>query len=155
MDRDTLRAIEWDCAKVVQSFYACLDEKRYDDLGDLFAPDGVWNRLGKDLVGPEGIKQAMAGRHDWVTAHVLTNLMVEPVSEGEARTRQYVTLYRHEDVPANAGPLPVVMPIAVLCHRDTLVRIGADWRFKRKSSRAIMADPTRVTHYKPVAAPAA
>ena len=149
MERSEARAIEWDCSQTVQAFYAALDEKRYEDLANLFAEDGVWNRLGKDLVGPRAIVDAMSVREDWVTVHVLTNLAVTVVSPTEAHTHQYVTLYRHEGVAPDAGPLPVVLPLGILRHRDILVPADGKWKFKRKSSRAIMADQSRVTHYKP------
>ena len=70
MDRENARAIEWDCAKLVHEFYCALDDQRYSDLANLFAPAGVWNRLGIDLIGPHAILQAMTSRADWVTAHL-------------------------------------------------------------------------------------
>jgi hypothetical protein len=149
MDRAEERMIEWDCAQTVQAFYAALDEKRYEDLANLFAAEGIWNRLGKDLIGPQAIVQAMDARSDWVTTHIVTNLKITVVSSNEAHTNQYVTLYRHEGVRANAGPLPVVLPLAILRHRDVLMPSSGTWKFMRKSSRAIMADQSRVTHYQP------
>lgn len=147
MDRDAARAIEWDCTQLVHAFYLALDEKRYEDLAGLFAESGVWNRLGKDLVGREMILGAMKGRADWLTAHLVTNVRVNVVDESNADTVQYVTLYRHEGWSPDKGPAPVVLPLGVLKHWDRHVRVDGVWRIAHKRSRAIMTDRQRVTHY--------
>ena len=61
MDRAEQRAIEWDCTQLLIRFYNLLDAKRYEELAALFAEDGVWVRLGEELVqyadagaGPHG-----------------------------------------------------------------------------------------------------
>lgn len=147
MDRAAEREIEWDCQQVIHRFYACLDEHRYDELAGLFTETGAWVRLGRELVGPQGILDGIAERTEWLTAHVVTNVRITVESPDRARSSQYVTLYRHEDWSRDRGPAPVVLPLAVLHHRDELVRVGDRWLFQRKTSRAVMADRTRVTHY--------
>ena len=147
MNRDSERAIQWDCTQLIVSFYKFLDEKRYQDLANLFAPDGAWTRLGTQLVGPKAIAEAMSEREDWLTAHIVTNIRVEVIDADHAETTQYVTLYRHEGWSEKDGPAPVVLPLAVLRHRDKLVRQDGTWKFRQKTSRAIMTDRTRVTHY--------
>lgn len=147
MNREQERAIEWDCIQVLYEFYACLDEKRYDDLVDLFVEDGTWVRLGKELTGPQNIKAAMVEREDWLTAHLVTNARVSVRDENRADTVQYITLYRQEGVDRTAGPSPVVLPLAILCHRDQLVRAGGKWKFKRKTSQAVMVNRATVKHY--------
>jgi hypothetical protein len=71
MDSNAQREIEWDCTQPVTAFYGLLDDKRYDALVELFTQDGVWVRLGQDLVGKDRIRAAMAGRDTWITLHVL------------------------------------------------------------------------------------
>ncbi|MDB5730043.1 MAG: hypothetical protein JWQ00_3248 [Noviherbaspirillum sp.] len=147
MDKDAIRNIEWDCSRLVLNFYRYLDEKRYDDLAALFDEDGAWERLGEPLVGPQKIRETMNEREDWLTAHVVTNLMIDVVDENNANSVQYITLYRHQGWDESKGPAPVVLPLGVLRHRDALVRVGGEWKFKRKTSRAIMVNRERVTHY--------
>lgn len=141
------RAIEWDCAQHILKFYRCLDEKRYEDLVELFAEDGAWVRLNTELAGKDKIREAMRERDDWLTAHVVTNVCVDIIDENHANTTQYITLYRHEGWDESKGPAPVVLPLGVLRHRDQLVRIDGQWKFKRKTSRAIMVNRERVTFY--------
>ncbi len=147
MDRDEARKIEWDCSQLLLKFYGYLDEKRYDDLVALFAPDGAWVRLGKELAGPAAILEAMKEREDWMTAHLVSNIRVEIIGPDRADTTQYITLYRHEGFDAAAGPGPVVLPLGILRHKDQLVRMGGEWKFKRKTSRAMMVNRERVTIY--------
>ena len=140
MNRDTARAIEWDCAQVVQKFYHCLDHKKYDEMVDLFAEDGAWVRLGKQLKGRETIRKAMRERESWLTAHLVSNLHVTVIDADHAETMQYITLYRHEGVDTGDAVTaqPVVLPLAVLRHRDKLVRERGAWKIQNKSSQQIM-----------------
>ena len=148
MDRDTARGIEWDCAQLVTAFYGALDEQRYEDLANLFVTEGgIWNRLGKDLVGSQAILAAMKTRTDWLTAHLVTNIRVNVIDKDHAETIQYITLYRHEEWKPEAGPAPVVPPLGILKHWDKQFRVGQDWKIAHKRSRAMMVDRARVTHY--------
>jgi hypothetical protein len=148
MDRETARAIEWDCTQLVIRFYGALDGKRYQDLVGLFTEDGVWVRLGKELVGPKNMLAEMNERDDWLTAHIVSNIEINIVDADRVETSQYVTLYRHEGWdPAVKGPAPVILPMGILHHRDQIVRDGGVWKFKRKTSRAVMVNRERITHY--------
>ncbi|MDO8774428.1 MAG: nuclear transport factor 2 family protein [Burkholderiaceae bacterium] len=147
LDAHATREIEWECQKLILEFYGLLDDKRYDDLADLFAEDGVWVRLGQELVGPSGIKHAMAERESWLTMHLVSNLRIKVIDTSHAETIQYVTLYRQEGIDPTAGPPPVVLPLGLLRHTDKLVRVGGVWKFQRKASRAVMVNRERVTHY--------
>jgi hypothetical protein len=147
LDRNDERAIESDCTRLITAFYGLLDEKRYRELADLFTRDGVWVRLGQELVGGDAIVAAMAGRDDWLTAHLVTNIRIDVIDADNVETTQYITLYRHQGRGEDDGPAPVVPPLGILRHRDSLVRDGGVWKFTRKTSRAIMTDRQRVTHY--------
>lgn len=136
------------CRHLVHTFYRRLDNKDYDELAALFLPDGVWNRLGTDLVGPREIREAMQERSDWITAHVVTNLMVDLISTDTAETSQYITLYRSEGNADDTVPAPMEAPLGILWHRDTLQRTATGWRFRLKTSRALLVDHDRVRHYR-------
>ena len=147
MDSAFRRDAEWDCTQLVYRFYRYLDESRYDELANLFVEAGVWNRLGRDLVGAAAIREAMRERQTWITVHIVTNVQITLNDEHHAETFQYITLYRHEGWDSSKGPAPVVLPLGILRHRDQLVSDQGTWRFQRKTSRAIMTDRSRVTHY--------
>ena len=147
MDAAMRRSLEWDCTQLIYQFYGCLDDHLYEELADLFVADGAWVRLGKPLVGPQAILDTMRERKRWVTAHLVTNVRIIVTDINHAESSQYVTLYRHEDWDASHGPAPVVLPLGILRHRDKLVRIDGTWKFQIKTSRAVMVDRARVTHY--------
>jgi hypothetical protein len=147
MDRDSNLAIEWDCTKLLVKFYRLLDEKRYTELSELFAEDGAWVRLGIELTGPKAIRDAMQEREDWLTAHLLTNVEITVTGSTTAETSQYITLYRVEGYDPAQGPAEVLPPMGVLRHRDQLVRVSGEWKFKRKSSKAVLVNRGRITHY--------
>ena len=109
----------------------------------LFAHDGVWVRLGEELIGAQAILAAMAERADWLTVHVVSNIAIDIIDSDNVESTQYVTLYRHEGREEAAGPAPIVPPLGVLRHRDRLIRLDGLWKLKRKSSRAIMTNEAR------------
>lgn len=147
LDRGEARAIEWDCNQLLISFYNLLDQKDYGALADLFAEDGAWVRLGQELKGRHAIMEAMREREDWLTTHIVSNIQIKIVDPDTAETSQYVTLYRIEGHQPSKGPAAVAPPMGILHHRDTLVRRDGQWKFKRKTSRAVMVNRERVTHY--------
>lgn len=147
LDRNIERQIEWDCVQLLNKFYGYLDDGRYSEMADLFVPEGAWVRLGQELRGRDAIISAMGTRKGWLTAHILTNARVSVLDECQAHTVQYITLYRLEGHEATKGPGPVVPPLGILRHADHLVLRDGQWRFLRKTSRAIMTDRSRVTHY--------
>jgi hypothetical protein len=147
MSPDEVRAMEWDCTKLIYRFYRCLDEHLYDELANLFTATGAWVRLGKELVGPQMILSEIRERKNWMTAHLVTNVQIAVTDESHADSWQYVTLYRHEDWDPARGPAPVVLPLGILRHRDKLVREDGAWKFQRKTSNAVMTDRSRVSHY--------
>ena len=102
MQAEIRRAIEWDCTGVLLRFYRCLDESRYDELADLFAPDGVWHRFGKRRTGREDILRALHERPAaQTTRHIVTNVLVD-AREHEASATLCVTAYRHEGEASGA-----------------------------------------------------
>lgn len=147
MNRDDERGIEWDCTKLIYQFYRCLDEHLYDELASLFTETGAWVRLGKELVGPKMILAGISERKNWATAHLVTNVQIAVIDETYAESRQYITLYRHEDWDPLRGPAPVVLPLGILLHRDKLSKEEGAWKFQRKTSKAVMVDRSRVKHY--------
>jgi hypothetical protein len=89
----------------------------------------------------------MTEREDWLTAHLLTNVEVTIKDPNHAETVQYITLYRIEGYDPAQGPASVALPMGILRHRDQLIRIDGNWKFKRKESRAILVNRQRITHY--------
>jgi hypothetical protein len=120
MTREAERAIEWDCAQVLTRFFNYFDQWRYEDMADLFAPDGVWHRQGKALQGRAAILAALAERSttQWVR-HVVTNLQIDVVD---------VTPYRHDSGAKQTEPPRIRAPYLLLVVPGRLRRTDAGWK---------------------------
>ena len=79
----------------LHGFFSHLDNRRYDDVLNLFLPQGRWLRQGRWLEGREAILVALEARPaSMKVRHVISNLVVTPVTEGEAHVEAYMTAYR-------------------------------------------------------------
>ena len=139
MDRDQERAIEWDCAQVVNKFYCSLDARRYDELVNCFTPDGVWKRQGNELQGRDAIMAAMEERgENLVIRHIVTNVQVTIEDENSASTSEYITIYRHDSDEKLEGPAPLDGPGVIFLYQDKMVRSEDGWQMTDKRGRPIM-----------------
>src|ERR1700712_1359136 len=97
MDRNTARAIEWDCAQTLTRFFNYFDQWRYEDMADLFAPNGVWHRQGKGVQGKDAIVAVLNTRSRTQTVrHVVTNVQIDVTDAMTAEFLLYVTAYIHD-----------------------------------------------------------
>jgi SnoaL-like domain len=126
--RETVRAIEWDCAQLLTRFFNAFDQWHYDDMAAIFAPGGVRHRAGQSLKG-EAILTALNKRSRTQTVrHVVTNVQVDVRDTASADFLLYVTAYRHDSGTKPEKPPKIASPYLLLVVPGTLVRIGEDWR---------------------------
>ena len=129
MTREAERAIEWDCAQVLTRFFNYFDQWRYEDMADLFAPDGVWHRQGRALQGRAAILAALAERSTTQRVrHVVTNLQIDVVDADTAASLLYVTAYRHDTGAKQTEPPRIRAPYLLLVVPGRLRRTQAGWR---------------------------
>lgn len=108
------RGIEADCARVIISLFRDLDAFDYPRLIGNFAPDGLWAREGRELVGHAQILAALAQRpRNQVVRHLITNLIVDATSSSEACAGAYNTAYRALDVAAESLPARIDAPLGL------------------------------------------
>ncbi|MBT3990328.1 MAG: SnoaL-like domain-containing protein [Rhodospirillaceae bacterium] len=139
MDRDQERAIEWDCAQVVNKFYCLLDARNYDDLVNCFVADGVWKRQGNELEGRDAIMAAMQERGDTlVIRHIVTNIQVTIHDENTVSTSEYVTIYRYDSDEKLEGPAPLDGPGVIFLYQDKMTKTDSGWQMTDKRGRPIM-----------------
>lgn len=124
MSRESIAAV----GETVVRFFAALDGGAFETLADLMAPDGVWHRQGKALAGREAILKAMAERGpDVRTAHLVTNLLVEP--DADAATARFImTAFRHDGALAADAPAPLAGPFSIGFYTCRCVRHDGHWR---------------------------
>jgi hypothetical protein len=129
LGREEARAAEWDCGQVLTRFFNEFDLFHYDEMARLFAPDGVWHRQGKALVGHDAILEALHERSPTQTVrHVITNIQITAVDHDRAESLLYVTAYTNDTGAKPAAPPMIRSPSLLLTVPGRLVRTDAGWR---------------------------
>ena len=129
MDRDAARAIEWDCAQVLTRFFNAFDQWRYEDMADMFAPEGVWHRAGKSLQGKDVIVAELNKRSRTQTVrHVVTNVQVDVKEETSADFLLYITAYIHDSGVKAEKPPKIQMPSLLLVVPGQMVKRDDAWK---------------------------
>lgn len=119
-------------------FFHHLDERRYDDMLDLFTDDCRWLRQGQWLEGRPAVREALLARPAGIdTRHVMSNAYVAACSGEEATLEAYMTAYRYPigaDLPQAAGPLRINLTTTVF-----RLDAGYDWRIAQQRMVAAVA----------------
>lgn len=147
---------EQDILRLLNRLFLFLDERRYEPLAALFAPDGCWHRQGHLLRGRDAIIEALSTRSPTMRiCHVITNGLVEAVGEGRAQAQCVMTAYRHDSgTPAGGAPAsgtaaeapPEIAGPAVMARvRSRLIRLPEGWRIEEMTMDYLFhfAAPTR------------
>lgn len=96
------------CENQVLRFFRYLDERRYESLAGLMAPDGIWHRQGKVLKGPAQVLAAVQSRSPTMRiAHIATSLAVESIAADQCTVHGYMLIIRHDPGVLTADPLPL------------------------------------------------
>lgn len=115
---------------LLRLFYA-LDTRDYGGVVSSFHEDGTWLRMGKRLVGPAQMRQALEQRSEtMVIHHVITNVLFEEADASHCSLVCYLTAYRHDSGKRIAGPAPLSGPAQVgICRAEATRKSAAEgWR---------------------------
>ena len=116
------------CRDVVTRCIRALDGRDYDTVAGSFAADGVWDRAGEALAGPEAVRQALDKRPaDLETQHLISNMVVDFPSETSAVVSYTLAAYAQRS--GSAYHLH-----AIFKANDRLVTDGATWRFQHRAA---------------------
>ena len=117
-DKDEIR-------ELMHLYCQCMDEGRFEELGQLFASDGEW-------IAPYRTARTPAGIAEWLTQsvpaeprrmhYVMNSLIRVDGATAEAKSN-YLVMVEGQD-----GPVPSVCGSYV----DRFVRGPEGWRFKRR-----------------------
>lgn len=131
---------EWDCIRLSHAFAYNLDHRKYEDLADLFAPDGVWVRHGTRLQGHKEILAAMQTRTQF-TRHVTTGVHFIEMTDKTAKSFAYNMSYfvlGELNLPAPYNPADAML----LDFKDTYVKTEKGWRFAERVTQEILIPET-------------
>ena len=108
-----------------------MDDRRYDEWSQLFAPDGVWALGGREYRGPSEAKaymdQLLRDRPQRRTKHICTNVPIDIDGDVGRITSDYAMLAREPE----GTPWTVV---AFGRYEDRVVRRaeGSGWQFAER-----------------------
>ena len=127
MNDEQRRGIEWECARLINSYANLSDEARWRDVCNLFTRDGV-------LVAALGPRQAIRGREALLknflarpraaTRHVCSNIVVLVENEGWASASSLIQRF---DACNGAGAQPVLAEF-----EDQFTIEDGAWRFAER-----------------------
>jgi ketosteroid isomerase-like protein len=128
------RAIEADCTRLIHAYTWANDAQDWDACAALYTEDALFRRPsgGEPVVGRAAILAAFRARPPRVQRHAIANVLVEAVSEDEARARSVIVLYMG-DAGGDAGlPERDAKSPLVGTFSDVIVRTAEGWRFRER-----------------------
>jgi len=128
--------IEHECARLIKVYCNSIDVHDVNRILGVFAKDGVWQRPGKlPLKGHSEIREFVE-RHGAgaVSAHYVTNIVVDVQDENHASSNAYALVFRGKG-SIDAGPLPLSLPRLVVHYTHKFTREDGRWYMKYKETR--------------------
>lgn len=125
--------IERACERLVLQFAQYNDYKQHDALEALFVEDCEFARPldpTHPYYGRKAVAAIFRNRKPIMTQHVMTNILIDVVSDDEARGRSYVTMASNPDpdrsTPKDSGG------VFFGAFDDVFVRTAEGWKFKSR-----------------------
>jgi uncharacterized protein (TIGR02246 family) len=130
-----LVAIEHACMKLMVGYCVHADHGDADAFANVFAEDGAWVQgSGQEVRGRDALRAYIKGRPPRVfTRHVITNMLVDVISDQAATGVAYAVVFRDRDYGGD-GPAPMPAPETVVEYRDEFRRTPEGWRIVRRRS---------------------
>ena len=135
VDETTRRAIEWDCTKLINRYTLLNDAADWDAVAALYTEDGQMARPSapdKPIVGREAILATFKSRPARAARHVVSNIMVDVLSETAATAMSVIVLY--QGIASESGGLPARDPSGPLIgtYTDRLRKTAQGWQFEER-----------------------
>jgi ketosteroid isomerase-like protein len=132
---DERRAIEWDCTKLINRYTLLNDAADWDAVAALYTEDGQMARPSapdKPVIGRNTILTTFKSRPARAARHVVSNIVVDVVSETEATAISIIVLYQGN--ASEDGGLPVRDPKSPLIgtYADKLRKTADGWKFSER-----------------------
>ena len=125
MTADDRRAIEWDCATLINRYASLNDEARWAEVAALYAEDGSMTRPtapDAPVIGRDAILAAFQARPPRTTRHITANIVVDVIDTDTATATSAMLLFTAADTPPLVGGFV-----------DRFRRVeGEGWRFAER-----------------------
>jgi nuclear transport factor 2 (NTF2) superfamily protein len=128
--------IEHECARLIKVYCNSIDAHNVGRVVGVFAKDGVWQRPGNPPLNGHAEIRAFVEHHGVgaVSAHYVTNIVVDVVDEDHASSNAYALVFRGSGT-AGTDPLPLSLPRLVVHYQHKFVREKGQWYIKYKETR--------------------
>jgi ketosteroid isomerase-like protein len=145
MDDLARMLIERACERLVNSYANLIDAYDYDAFLGLWAEDAVMNMMGRELVGPAGIRAWLEARDPtMICRHQVTNIVTEVIDQNRATGFCY-TLSYHVSGARGQSPGPLHPPTFFVEYRSEFRRDPKrGWLFARRDVTTPMAGPEQI-----------
>lgn len=123
MSDDARRAIEADCARLINLYANLNDQARWAEVAALYAEDGLMTRPSAPdvaIVGRAAILAAFTARAPRATRHVCSNIVIDVESADTARGASAMLMFTGAAAPLVGGFL------------DRFVLTTEGWRFAER-----------------------
>lgn len=136
-------AVVQDCTALIMRFAERSDARDAEALAAMFTEDGVFARPtlpDKPYVGRAAILEGFRARPvTLLTRHIVTNVIVTPVSANEATAESYILLYTAQQAEGAALPVPANPKQLIGNFRDAIMREAGVWKFKERRGSLAMS----------------
>lgn len=123
-----LQAAQIEITNQINAFYMALDDRDFDVMARIIAPEGCWYRAGKELRGPEGLLAEMSKRPDSRhSRHLVTNVLTTLSGPDTATVRYYCTAFVHIGETGERGAAPSDVPSSIGVITSTWQRQNGSW----------------------------
>jgi uncharacterized protein (TIGR02246 family) len=122
---------EQEIARLVTRYAMLNDDGDYASVAEMFTDDARFVRPsgGDPIIGRAAIRASYEGRPPRLSRHLITNVVVDFLSDEEATCRSTMVLYT---ASAGATPGTAAKPALLGGFRDRLVLTADGWRFAER-----------------------
>ena len=135
MTEDERRAIEADVARLIHEYIWANDAQDWDACAALYTEDAVFRRPsgGDPVVGRPAILASFTARTPRAQRHAIANILVDVVSETEARARSVIVLYMGDAAEDGGLPAQDAKSPLIGTYADRVVKTADGWRFAERA----------------------
>ena len=135
MTDDERRAIEWECARLINLYANLNDEARWEEAAALYAEDGLMTRPtapDAPVVGRKALLESFLARPPRASRHVCANIVVDVESTTAASAFSVILLFTGTADAAGGPATRDEGPPLVGTYGDRFVLTGEGWRFAER-----------------------
>ena len=135
MTEEERRAIEADCARLIHEYTWANDAADWETCTALYTEDAIFRRPsgGEPVTGRAAILESFRARAARAQRHAIANILVDVVSENEARARSVIVLYMGDEAQDGGLPVQAAKSPLIGTYEDRIVRTPEGWRFAERT----------------------